>query len=163
MLQNRGHWPPVSLKDFSWFCLSLSLIWEREWVCIIDSSVGSLSLSYFLDFDMREWLVHSFQQWVNWSDWENVTLHCWFSANGRFPKVRGGYFALLILGKWKISQEKCADHKASATFLPFLRKLTVSVNFCMGGNRLLLLYSIDSFPSSWRFLISCFSWWFLSS
>ena len=30
MLHNRGHWPLVSLKDFFWFYLSLSLLFGRE-------------------------------------------------------------------------------------------------------------------------------------
>ena len=133
MLQDRGHWLLLGIRCSDWLsrsgdnqvicyktgvidlllvsktssdfvCLSLSLTWEREWVCIIDSSVGSLSLSYFLNFDMRERLVHPSQQWANWSDWESVTLHCWFLANGRSLKVRECHFTLLILSKWEFSQ-----------------------------------------------------------
>jgi len=46
------------------------------------------------------------QQIADLSKWESVTLHCWFPANGSFLNVREGYFALLILGKWKISRSE---------------------------------------------------------
>jgi len=75
------------------------------------------SLSYVIKVDVRECLVQCFQQWADWSNWEDVILHCWFSANGRFLKVREGHFALLIPSKWKISQRICTDHKVSATHL----------------------------------------------
>ena len=105
MSQNRGHWPFASLKTQILF---LSLFWvrrENEFAFLI-LLLDLLSLSYVIKVDVRERLVQYFQQWANWSNWEGVILHCWFSANGRFLKVREGRFALLIPSKWKISQSE---------------------------------------------------------
>jgi len=134
MSQNRGHWPFAShLTQTSSIFVSLSPLGERMSLHFWFFCWFFFSLSYFLKFDVREWLVHCFQQWADWSDWESVTLHCWFSANSRSLKVREGYSASLIPSKWEFSQSErglfcivdsqqmgvfsriCADHKASAT------------------------------------------------
>ena len=96
--------------------LILSLIWVGRrmslhlWFCF-----WSLSLSHVIESDMREWLVPGLWQWADFSKRESVILHCWFSANGRFLKMRESYFTLLILRKWEFRKEyvqtiKCLLH-----------------------------------------------------
>ena len=105
--------------------LFLSHLWtgrENEFAFLILLLV-LFSLSFVIRFDVREWLVHCFQHWADWSNWESVVLHCWFLATRRSLKVREGYFALLIPSKWEFSKEYVQTIK---------RLLQYHLLFCFG-------------------------------
>jgi len=85
LLRNNGNNKNVFIQTSSELDSLSYLGRKREWICIFDSAYD-VSLSFAIEVDMREWLVFGLQQRADFSKWERVILHCWFSANGSFVK-----------------------------------------------------------------------------
>ena len=103
-LRNNGNNNHVFIQTSSELGSLSYLGRKREWVCIFDSA-SEVSLACFWVWYERITCVPNLQQRADFSKWESVILHCWFSAKRRFLKVREGYFALLILSKWEFREE----------------------------------------------------------
>ena len=134
--QDRGHWPFVShMTQTSSNFVSLSPLGERM----------SLHFWFFCWFFF---LSHTSLSLM----WESGLYIV--SSNERIGQTERVSLYIVDSQQMGVFLRICADHKVSATFLPFLRKLTVPVNFEWGGNLLLFLSGscLSFLEGSWFFI-----------